>query len=808
MKKLLLILLCTIPGWILPAQEDNQNLMIIDSLYQLYLQAEPGYDQIDYLIGISRLYALLADQTSFRKTIDMARKIAVETNDLAGQSNVKIMENIQAYMYEHNSDKALRLCQEAIDLAQSSGDPDALAFAMYQQAENYIYEKGDNARAITILRKSIRSFDDRVTVKNQGNSYKNLAVALRNIGQHDEALHYFELSLQAFEKVASDPDDHHRLGRVSAMYADKGLGNLTQALVYLAETQDALGRLAEAEATLLKAYNLSNEGDIQDTHAWICGKLGVLFDKRGAYQQALTYLQEGLLIFEELEVDQDVAQLQVHLGDVFRDLEDYEQANLQYEKSRQYYLAKKDTLRYLHVSTQQIGIYLTKEEIGNSRQALEECREMAHQFGDSASINFLIRQFANLYRLTGEYDEAAGAIRQVLDFSRSRADQQSEARALTDLAGIYVLQDKRKAAMEACREALDLSQKAGRGDLISDNLKLMSEIEESSGNYQSALSFFHQLYEHEKSLELSEAQEILRAEQVRQNVNEYKSAEEAAVVQANLLASRNRLYLGFAILLFAFLVVGLYLNSRLRKAKALLESKNKQLAELNHTKDRFFSIIAHDIRSPIVALEGVGEQVKYYLKKDHKEKLEGIADKIGSTAKSLTRLLDNLLNWALIQQGMLPNVPDRICMNRVFDEVIQMFEMHASVKEITIRNTLTENIYVQVDERALNIILRNLISNALKFTERGGTIEIGAIASDNSVVKVYVNDTGIGMDQEKLNALFTLSGKNNTGTGGEKGTGLGLILCKELVELNQGRLEIDSKIDQGSNILFTLPRAA
>lgn len=808
MKKLLLILLCTIPGRVLPAQEDNQNLMIIDSLYQLYLQADPGYDQIDYLIGISRLYSFLADQPSFRKTIDLASKIAVETKDLAGQSNVKIMENIQAYMYEHNSDKALRLCQEAIDLAQSSGDPDALAFAMYQQAENYIYEKGDNARAIAILRKSIQSFDDRVTVKNQGNSYKNLAVALRNIGQHDEALHYFELSLQAFEKVASDPDDHHRLGRVSAMYADKGLGNITQALVYLAETQDALGRLEEAQSTLLKAYNLSNEGDIRDTRAWICGKLGVLFDKRGAYQQALTYLQEGLLIFEELDIAQDVAQLQVHLGDVFGDLEDYDQANLQYERSRQYYLAKKDTLRYLHVSTQQIGIYLTKEEIGNSRQALEECREMARQFGDSASINFLIQQFANFYKLTGDYDEAAMAIREVLDFSRNRADQQSEARALTDLAGIYVLQDKRKAAMEACREALDLSQRAGRGDLISENLKLMSEIEESSGNYQSALAFFRQLYEHEKSMELSEAQEILRAEQVRQNVNEYKSAEQAAVVQANLLASRNRLYLGFAILLLAFLVVGLYLNSRLRKAKALLESKNKQLAELNHTKDRFFSIIAHDIRSPIVALEGVGEQVKYYLKKDRKEKLEGIADKIGSTAKSLTRLLDNLLNWALIQQGMLPNVPDRICMNRVLNEVIQMFDMHASVKEITIRNTLTEKIYVQVDERALNIILRNLISNALKFTERGGTIEIGAIASDNAVVKVYVNDTGIGMDQERLNELFTLSGKNNTGTGGEKGTGLGLILCKELVELNEGRLEIDSKIDQGSNIFFTLPRAA
>lgn len=809
MKKrtLTVILLCS--SFFLYSQNENQNLAIADSLYQEYLVAKPGYDQIDYLVGLARICFLTPDRKRFDETLVLAWEVALKSEDLAGQSNIKILENIRAFVWERDIEKAFRLCFEAVELAEESGDPDALAFATYQLAENYIYEKGENEKAEGLLRASIAQFSEKVTIKNQGNTYKNLAVALRNLGQYDGAIQNFQLALAAFEQVAEDPDKHHRLDRVSAMYADGGIGNVTQSLVYLSETQDAIGQLKEAESTLLRAYELSDDYDLEDTKAWVCGKLGVLYDKRGEYEKAIRFLQEGLIIFETLDLSYDVAQLQVHLGDVFFDLEDFDQAKSHYEKSHAFYVETNDTLRNLHVSTLQISTLLQENKLDQSRQKLNEMQQMAELFGDSTSIANVLRQSSKYYKLTGELDKAAFEIKKVLLFNRSRSDQQDEARTLADMAEIFLLQGKADSAKLISEQALELATEVGRGDLISDNYKLISEAEAFKGNYESALSYFQKLYEHEKSMEIVKAQEILRNEQVRQNVNEYRDAEEAARVQANLLSTQNRLYLGLALLLFAFLLVGLYLFSRLRLAKKLLESRNIELADLNKTKDRFFGIIAHDIRSPIVALEGVGDQVSYYLEKGKKDKLKNMADKIGSTARNLTRLLDNLLNWALIQQDVMPHHPDNISLNEIVDQVIRMFDMHASVKSITVVNNLAENVNVHADERSINIILRNLISNALKFTHEGGTIEVGTTSVDqNSVIKIYVRDTGVGMEQQKLKEIFKVSHSSDTGTGGEKGTGLGLVLCKELVELNKGQLEVESAVNQGSNFLFTLPVAA
>ncbi len=238
-----------------------------------------------------------------------------------------------------------------------------------------------------------------------------------------------------------------------------------------------------------------------------------------------------------------------------------------------------------------------------------------------------------------------------------------------------------------------------------------------------------------------------------------------------------------------------------------IESQNRQLQQLNDTKDKFFGIIAHDIRSPIVALEGVGEQMQYYLKKGKQDKLLKLSDRIDSTARRLSRLLDNLLNWALLQQGVIPYHPESIPIRQTAEETIGMFEQHAALKNIQLRNNIADSIIAFADPSSLQTIFRNLLSNAIKFTPVNGEVYLSA-SEHGEEVKISFKDSGVGISEEKLQDLFSLNAKSQKGTAGERGTGLGLSLVQELIKLNKGHLAVESRLQIGSIFSIHLPEAS
>ena len=262
----------------------------------------------------------------------------------------------------------------------------------------------------------------------------------------------------------------------------------------------------------------------------------------------------------------------------------------------------------------------------------------------------------------------------------------------------------------------------------------------------------------------------------------------------------------------SFILVGIllivsFLFNQLRKVKKQLENQNTQLQQLNATKDKFFGIIAHDIRSPIVALDGVGQQMEYYLKKNNTGKLEILANQVDSTAKRLGALLDNLLNWALLQQGVIPYRPQSLQIKEVGKSIFRMFQNNADAKNIALELDIEDDLKVYADESALNTILRNLISNAIKFTQEGGTVSLST-ERKNDQVFININDTGTGISARKLAKLFSLEKTSEKGTAGEKGTGLGLTLVKELAELNKGFVQVKSSLGKGTICSIGLPTAA
>jgi PAS domain S-box-containing protein len=231
----------------------------------------------------------------------------------------------------------------------------------------------------------------------------------------------------------------------------------------------------------------------------------------------------------------------------------------------------------------------------------------------------------------------------------------------------------------------------------------------------------------------------------------------------------------------------------------------KQLLKLNAEKDKFFSIIAHDLRSPFNSFLGYTKLMAEELDTFSIKEIQEFVVTMSKSATNLYNLLDNLLHWARMNQGLIPFKPQKMSFTDICKDVLEILSPNAVAKNITINHFAADQINILADIDMLQMVLRNLISNAIKFTNNGGTINISAKQAPSNIT-ISVSDNGIGIKHDVLIKLFDISQLQTTiGTAEEKGTGLGLILCKEFVEKHGGTIWAESKPGKGSKFKFTLP---
>lgn len=232
----------------------------------------------------------------------------------------------------------------------------------------------------------------------------------------------------------------------------------------------------------------------------------------------------------------------------------------------------------------------------------------------------------------------------------------------------------------------------------------------------------------------------------------------------------------------------------------------KQLKNINYTKDKFFSIISHDLKNPIGSLRNLLELLSdSYNSITEEERIESI-NSMKDTSTQLYYLLENLLEWSRSQQGTIMYNPDHVLINQIVDNTILILKEHAHIKNIKINNNIYKETYIYADVSMISTVIRNLISNAIKFTEEGGVINISNSSNQNHDI-ITIVDSGIGMDDETLDKLFEIGNKSSrVGTVGEQGTGLGLILCKEFIDKHNGKIWAESISGTGSKFSFTIPK--
>jgi signal transduction histidine kinase/predicted negative regulator of RcsB-dependent stress response len=474
------------------------------------------------------------------------------------------------------------------------------------------------------------------------------------------------------------------------------------------------------------------------------------------------------------------------------------------------------------------GIPYSLDEIGDVMIRKGEYDSALHTLLRSVRLtrsqNLLVLEPKTLARLAtvhmhaGDYDKALAYYDTTFRLHQRTGNEFGIAEVELGRGQVFIEQGKYNQAMQAINKSLALAKQSNARTLEIRGYQTLSGLFELQKDFKNALVHFKQFKELEDSLFSHDMQEKLLRDQIRFETEEKDTEIAALNIERNLKDDtikkqefvRNILVVVMA--LSVILLATVYrsgqrrrqINTLLLRHQQEMETRSEELERLNQVKDKFFSIISHDLRSPINALAGLLDLLdKGAVRPDE---LSKHIHELKSRFSHTRTLLNNLLDWTLLQMDKLNLQPTRIDLQKLVDENIQLLGTVPN-KQIILHNNIPAGTFGYADSNTVNLVLRNLITNAIKFTNDGGKVTVSAEDQDTEWL-ISVKDNGVGMNDDVIKILFDKTAPYTTrGTANEKGTGLGLILCKEFVEKNGGRIFVESEVGKGSTFSFTLPKA-
>lgn len=571
---------------------------------------------------------------------------------------------------------------------------------------------------------------------------------------------------------------------VAIRYLNQGLfhanNDTTKAAAYteLGRAYDDSSRPDSAIYFILKGLEI-HEKFGPEYEAKSLRKLAFSYRSIYEYEKSLGHFKLGLEKEKQAGLDSYIKRSYMNIGLLFQDLKQFDSAIHYYNKS--YELIASDDLRGNAVYNNNMAtVYIKLGKINKAIPYAEKNLKWKIKLGDQQSLTLAYNILSDIYLQLGDYQKAKDyglAALQVIDtFPVSRTK------------------------LNAHRHLLDA--KIMLRDTM-DALKLLN----------STLAIKNELFEKEKAEAFAEM-----TVQYDSKKKEYENQllRTAALADGNTINNQYAIILAGSIVLVLMIALILIVVDRskqnriahikMTEQKEEIEAQRNQLEEINRTKDRFFGIISHDLRGPVNAFQGLSALTRMYLEQGDKDQIPELIDRMDQSSNRLATLLDNLLNWALAQQGSFPYSPESFKLDSPLNEVLGIFVSSAKAKGITIEDRTDHNTYLYADVNGFKTILRNLLNNAIKYSKKEDSITItGALAGDKYYLRI--KDTGAGMNEDQLIHLFDLE-KNASmpGTAGEKGSGLGLVLCKELIDLNNGEITVESELNKGTIFTVWFPK--
>lgn len=454
-----------------------------------------------------------------------------------------------------------------------------------------------------------------------------------------------------------------------------------------------------------------------------------------------------------------------------------------------------------------------EDALRNYKKALAIWRSIKDKRDESISLN----DIGELYQGMKNYERAMANHIAALEIQKELDDKNGIAVSYNNIGVLYFEQKDLERAVENFNLALASNQASQ--DQMRKSYDYLSQCYNGLGNYKEALKYNNLLTQINDFIQNEKNDRMVLEAQSRYTLGKKESEigklESERVKREKEIEDqkkfRNILYIVIA-LIFVIVMLVFYLYTQKRRTNKTLEAvnekvklQNQELHELNATKDKFFSIISHDLKGPLNSLTSFSGLLINHIESLSKEEIQMMAKDLDKSVKNLFALLENLLEWSRSQTGNIDFKPEVFQLTNLLENNRELLQMQAQTKQIALVNETKTACQVKADKNSISTVIRNLLSNAIKFTPQGGTVSIEAKQMANEI-RVSIKDTGVGMSAAILNKLFRIDTKHSTkGTADEKGTGLGLILCKDFIEKNGGRIWVESEIDNGSTFYFTLP---
>lgn len=585
------------------------------------------------------------------------------------------------------------------------------------------------------------------------------------------------------------------------------------------------GKFENSLRMLLKAYEIAKEINEKEMVMFVANNIGVTYRRLAEDNKALKYHLEALQIAEQLNDLKNIAIASNSIGIIYTYQENFDQAlpyyyrALELEEKRNNYLGV--AINYNSIA----WIYELKEDYIKAIEFYKKSLEANIQDHNEKGKAICYSDLGKVYYKIGEFSLALEYYKKTLSVNEKLGDKRYIARSYIYIGEVYRDLGNHSQSLLNLEKGLKYAQQVNSKRMLMLAYEQLSITYEKMNQINRAFDYFKMYNTYKDSVLDEEKSNQIIEMQTRFETNK-KEQENALLKNKNslneALIQRQRVTV-FSIILVLFLIsilVFVLLKSRQKqkKAIALLGKQNNEirrqkeeiqqqaydLKKAVNTKNRFFSIIAHDLINPFNTLIGFSETLKTNINEVSKEEIQEYANLIYQRSNETHELLINLLEWSLSQTNGIEYRPREINIKQLIQEKISLLEGPAKDKNIELKIVENDELLVYADVNMLSTIIRNLVSNAIKFT-REGMVTISYL-KEAMFCKISVEDTGVGISENNLRNLFKLDKPvSSKGTSGEKGSGIGLILCKEFVKQNKGEIFVESKENEGSKFSFTVP---
>ncbi len=741
------------------------------------------------LLTIVLISSLLFSQNK----VDSLLSILDEFKD---NSRVNLLNEISvAYFQLEQNAEASKYSNKAFELAAELGYNKGKIDA-YNNLGRINLSLREVSKALEFANKAIILSKKVGDKKAEAKALRSFGNASLYLGEKDTAIVKLKKALSIYNQL----DDSLSVGII---FSDLG-----EAYTYLNDSPKMVTTYLHALEIFEK---LGNQERIAITHL----NLGSVYSNLlGEYQKAIKHADAALKIYDKFGDEVRKTYCYLIIGSAHEYLGNLDLALEQYNKSLE--ICKKTNNQYLLANTENyIGEVHNKK--GNIKSALESYNKSLDiylELNDKEGIAVAENNIGECFYKSGELGKALKHYRNSFNYFNERQEKFQLSELLLNMGNVYFKRKNYNSAINAYNQSIQYAKETGALESLKEAYKATSEAYKGINMHASALNYLELYVEIKDSLINVENLAMLADYESRQKTAEKEKKIELLKKEQELSEVNVRLQ---SILIISLVIITLLLIAtvviyfRKYRQKHILNEKLAQsevhLQKLNITKDKFFSLIAHDLRGPLGTLSGLTEILDEDAEDMDKESIVEISKDIHQISRNTITLLNNLLAWAEVQIGKIEISKENFKVKYVVDEVHGLLKENLNKKHITFSNDINEDIIVHADKNMISSVLRNLIHNSIKFTHEKGEILVHS-NENNGFISISVADNGVGIDEDSIDKLFEIGTKVSTyGTARESGAGLGLILSKEFIDKNNGTIEVKSKIGDGTTFIINLPHS-